>query len=855
MAASAREHDPLLTLCFEMEAVWPAGARSMKMAGGRLLHTPRQLFAYIAASKTMCNLQSVLDDGIIKYNANNQRTSLPICQIKRFIFHGGNGDAIENKMGVMMFHALLEDELYGKGQRPSNISGMFERVENVAIDRSILSLDINVVSPTHTASDMRPGEIVMFNCSIAVDLNTQHCFLLPNTGRCPLHAVGSPSRMRFDLLAELIVQDRSAWWHIHATQSYLDIVNRTICDNPIPSRITQRDVLQFYHDRAKDMPLELSALFPGTTEHLRQNQIIDLTHMSAFESVAFHTRWWSALLPRSRHGTVWYSTLLNSLFQGNYPPAPLHVTGGILASGTGLGKTRTCISLAHQFPGNTATLVLTKSLCVATWAAELETAKTHLPDLRYAVYHGNRRGNMDVFRELVAENHIVVCVYDTLLSDRRLDPSLVYHRLILDEAHTIKATHVQKIKHLTSVRRWAVTPCPFGVSPFFTVAMTILQCLMVLPGERHPVFWIQNLKPVLLEQFGTRRLPLRLFTLIAYLTVNTPLADNQTPTCTPRTIYVDLQSQNEAEFTRYTNSKHNLVSANVSCRVFERQFNSLCHQLSGGVNRQSETPIPLLQIPDGEDPPDTPDDVCAICLNDFDCPTLIPCNNNHFLCCKCALDLVSQERSRHKCPFCRSAFNPRDLRLLYAPDPEPSATANHFAPKLLQLHRFLNRTPYVSEKVLIITRFSSAAHDISTFLRSRDPSRLCFRLTSSNHANSISRFRKAENNGIMVGTLSYLSTGVNLLSETQYPCRTIIFFEPPVATDDESLVLGRLVNLATDETVRVVRMLYMNTVEQSLDDFHRGVNPTHYAGESGLSTVNRTSVMRRLLSQRHTEGP
>ncbi|KAF8244002.1 hypothetical protein K440DRAFT_29880 [Wilcoxina mikolae CBS 423.85] len=161
------------------------------------------------------------------------------------------------------------------------------------------------------------------------------------------------------------------------------------------------------------------------------------------------------------------------------------IKGGILADHMGLGKTLTILSLitatleladthhsemedllsAPEFKMRSrATLVVTPVSTLGNWEEQIAT---HVwpGRLRYFVYHGKNRPT----------DPASLCDYDVVFTTFSIvsqewkserDPlhAIDFYRLVLDEAHEIRAEKSQRSRSvcaLTSERRWAVTGTPF----------------------------------------------------------------------------------------------------------------------------------------------------------------------------------------------------------------------------------------------------------------------------------------------------------------------------------------------------------------------------------------------------------
>ncbi|KAK8031327.1 hypothetical protein PG990_001061 [Apiospora arundinis] len=192
-----------------------------------------------------------------------------------------------------------------------------------------------------------------------------------------------------------------------------------------------------------------------------------------------------------------------------YEPPP-EFRGGILADTMGFGKSLSMIALIMHDKTNRheekkedvasslygavrtrATLIVVPSSLLDSWEGELSRHTRH-GSLTWGRHDGRRKLTSV---EQLEQLDIVLVSYPTILSGSKnmeknsIIFSVVWHRLILDEAHAIKnpsAATTEAVIALKAERRWAVTASP--VQNRLSELQSLLQFLRVNPYCEKRVF-------------------------------------------------------------------------------------------------------------------------------------------------------------------------------------------------------------------------------------------------------------------------------------------------------------------------------------------------------------------------------
>ncbi|KAH8749962.1 SNF2 family N-terminal domain-containing protein [Hyaloscypha finlandica] len=219
--------------------------------------------------------------------------------------------------------------------------------------------------------------------------------------------------------------------------------------------------------------------------------------------------------------------------------APLDFRGGLLADDMGLGKTLSMISLIAANQANLpvalnymssgvvkTTLLIVPPTLIQTWVKQL---RLHLrsESIHYHVYHGQNRTDtesLERYDVVVTTYHTVSAIWRKLKDQRSNDKSIfstTWHRIILDEAHTIQnpQSHLaQACCTLRSTRRWAITGTP--IQNKLADFASIVKFLRVYPYSDLKTFEEEILKPWQNRQSTDAQGFLRLKTLVRAITIS-----------------------------------------------------------------------------------------------------------------------------------------------------------------------------------------------------------------------------------------------------------------------------------------------------------------------------------------------
>jgi DNA repair protein RAD16 len=175
-----------------------------------------------------------------------------------------------------------------------------------------------------------------------------------------------------------------------------------------------------------------------------------------------------------------------------------HYKGGLLGDEMGMGKTIQAVSLImSDYPQKQPTLVLVPPVALMQWSQEISEYTDG--KLKVLVYHGTNAKSKNMKLNELKKYDVIMISYNSLESLHRKEVkgwsrkgdlvkeaspihALTYHRLILDEAHSIKTRTTQVAKACFALKgkyKWCLsgTPVQNRIGEFFS----LLRFLEVRP--------------------------------------------------------------------------------------------------------------------------------------------------------------------------------------------------------------------------------------------------------------------------------------------------------------------------------------------------------------------------------------
>ncbi|KAI7843193.1 hypothetical protein COHA_003176 [Chlorella ohadii] len=454
---------------------------------------------------------------------------------------------------------------------------------------------------------------------------------------------------------------------------------------------------------------------PGLTVQMRPYQLQSLQFMLDCEcgEGGFRRLFWQRMT--TPNGTrYWWSHLLGRAALD----VPAQGWGGWCAEEMGLGKTVEVLGLILANPApppvqgepriqknaqglikSRATLVVCAVSLVGQWIAEAQ-AKLN-GSLRMHMYHGQNRIRDP--NRLATDFDLVVTTYATLGADyggkrnggtRANFPPLgaiEWHRVVLDEAHTVKNAavgHSKACMALVSQRRWMCTGTPINTD----VADLFGQfCVLGLAPFNNKTFFDAHVKHAYGSSAYAGGCPALMVTLGATMVRHTKrqvLGGEEVLQLPPKTeelVEVVLTAEEQEAYKKAHEASKALFAqyrglGNAQINKHLLQIMALLLPMrrvcSGGVLKPRDLTVndPMFGAgaalrrrrlaadgAGGMAPMDhslvAPDEECSICLDVLENPTVTACM--HWFCRECILGVLGMNA---KCPLCRRELAMNQLR-------------------------------------------------------------------------------------------------------------------------------------------------------------------------------------------------
>ncbi|EED18197.1 SNF2 family helicase, putative [Talaromyces stipitatus ATCC 10500] len=578
-------------------------------------------------------------------------------------------------------------------------------------------------------------------------------------------------------------------------------------------------------------------------------------------------------------------------------PPPL-ASGGILADDMGLGKTIQTISLImanSNADGNgitAPTLIISPVGVMSNWKQQIEAhvKEEFLPKI--LVYHGPGKKEVSKLKDygvVITSYGAIATEYDpdkkTAKSTRSGLYSLQWHRIVLDEGHTLRNPRSKGALaacHLNADSRWSLTGTPiinslkdlYSQIRFLRLSggledLAMFNSVLIRPlkdGDPMGAAILQALMGAICLRrrkdmaFVNLRLPDMKMHVLRVKFEEHELKK-----------YEMFQAEARGMLDKY---KHQVGGANGGTtyshvlEIFLR-LRQVCNHWCLCKNRvdklmallgESEkkvvelTPENIRALQDVLQLQIESQETCAVCLDNLSQPVITACA--HAFDRSCIEQVIERQ---HKCPLCRAEL--KDTGALVSPATElgedagvDEAETDASAPssKIKALIQILTAKGQVEQtKTVVFSQWTSFLDIIEPHLTAND---ICFtridgKLSSNKRDQAISEFTNDPKCTVLLASLNVCSVGLNLVAANQ-----VVLCDSWWAPAIEDQAIDRVYRLGQKRETTVWRLVMEGSVEDRVLDIQaakRELSSTALSEKTdkkkGESTSSRLADLEKLL--------
>jgi SNF2 family DNA or RNA helicase len=196
------------------------------------------------------------------------------------------------------------------------------------------------------------------------------------------------------------------------------------------------------------------------------------------------------------------------------------------------------------------------------------------------------------------------------------------------------------------------------------------------------------------------------------------------------------------------------------------------------------------------------EEMCPICFDEPQNPTLTPCCSRLF----CAACILTSLTTQHTCPLCRATIAPSGLRGLSTKAVTPTnEIVNPSEPQLLkkteQLLELIRSTH--NAKFLVFSRYDNPFLQISHEIESMSVAVKQVRGNKDVIASTLKSFQKGETKVLLLNSIE-AGAGLNITAATH------IVLLHAMTHEEEKQILGRAYRLGRTEPLEVIRLLHQD---------------------------------------------
>eukprot|EP00039_Didymoeca_costata_P002706 m.62017 g.62017 ORF g.62017 m.62017 type:complete len:1191 (+) comp11477_c0_seq1:243-3815(+) len=542
--------------------------------------------------------------------------------------------------------------------------------------------------------------------------------------------------------------------------------------------------------------------------------------------------------PIELNGKTFYGSIVTKYLTMDKPKS---CRGGFLCEEMGLGKTIITLGISLLNPStitapihrggklaSRGTLVVCAVSLVSQWVSE---AKKHLRgDIQLYAYHGQNRSRNS---EVLANQDIVVTTYATLSSDasywkKKSDASkgyvsplesIIWHRIVLDESHSIKSPGTKMFKAimaLEGIHKWCVTGTPI------TGTVQDLQTQLQFLGLESIAKQIPKKRTGIMDAEVFNLFPNFMMRHISSQNVNgVPLL--QLPKKTENTVYVEFDKNEQKLYEELHGQAKKL-------------FDDI--EAGGKVRKQTlvllSILLPLRQACSGGGIFSTPAQAnkalsstngmqldCGHCGELATEPVKTKCN--HVFCKECIKALLHSGIGKEPCPTCQKDVEEKHL------EDVGSASCSHFkdldqtAKKISEVfHTKIDvlmstlkniRQQDPQAKILIFSQFQATLNKLEKTLVENDIKyrTLLGSMSRSQRDKSLDAFKNDPPTTIFLLSTRAGAVGINLTQANH-----VVLMEPSFNASLEKQAIGRVYRMGQEREVHVHRLVMKKSIEENM---------------------------------------
>lgn len=602
---------------------------------------------------------------------------------------------------------------------------------------------------------------------------------------------------------------------------------------------------------------------PGLAVTARPFQLQAIDFMKSVETTGGNVGMWAKYQPEGHHPAFYYSAPLNKFSR----TLPEPVRGGILASEMGLGKTVMALGLvlsntapatlpAPRSPAKVSskgTLVVCAVSLVGQWIEEANAKLSNKNVKVYAYHSGNRVRD----HNFLAQQDIVVTTYAVIASDatywaKKGGASYVppceavdWHRIVLDESHTIKAQNNKSTKAILAIKgrnKWCMSGTPFCTQPSDILSQLKFIGYNLL-AERDtfksgagqvlefaiPKFMIRHKQQQKIDGVSILQLPPK-----EEIVKKVKLHGQE------RTMYGELLKTALAKFKCVPPELLRTKTLEILSYLLPLRKACSGGELKGG----GEAAAAALHE-------------CPICEDACEDPKVTKCG--HTFCSTCITSLIESNTGTEPCPVCASDLTAKSLSdaaaasgggggaaaTMAAPAAGASgggaAQAASFQAKVKVLMKDLKRIQKENKKakVLIFSQFAETLERLKIGLNKRGYGyrTLTGSMTRSQRTKALSDFQKDPPTTVFLLSTRAGAVGINLTQANH-----IFMMEPSFNEALEKQAIGRVYRMGQTRKVSVTRYVIENSIEENMLKV-RSKRPDGENGDEGGSGEARALVV------------